>query len=103
MSMHIHHADSADSSSLADRVRQRVEDANARLRQRRTTDAAASEPALRRVYRDMGRAQRAIRRRTGRAPVAAVRTAALAFAEAPSLAALVTVAASLEAVDLLGW
>jgi hypothetical protein len=51
----------------------------------------------------MGRTQRTARRQTGQAPSPVVREAALAFREAPSLSALVLVAASLDEVGLLSW
>lgn len=101
MSSPMQHSEPEHTPSLADRVRQRVASADARLR--RHGAVASEDAALRRVYRDMGLAQRAMRRRTGRAPVPAVRTAAVAFAAAPSMAALVGVAASLEEVNLLAW
>ena len=59
--------------------------------------------ALRQVFREMGVAQRQFRRERGQAPVPAVRDAAAAFREAPSLTALVAVAASLETAGMLGW
>ncbi len=59
--------------------------------------------ALRRVFRDMGRTQRTTRRQTGQAPSPIVREAARAFRRAPSLSALVLVAASLDEAGLLSW
>jgi hypothetical protein len=59
--------------------------------------------ALRRVFREMGRTQRTARRQTGQTPSPVVREAALAFRQAPSLSALVLVAASLDEVGLLAW
>jgi hypothetical protein len=51
----------------------------------------------------MGRTQRSARRQTGQAPSPVVRDAARAFRQAPSLSALVLVAASLDEVGLLSW
>jgi len=51
----------------------------------------------------MGRSQRAARRQTGLPPFPVVREAAVAFRRAPSFAALVGVAASLDEVGLLSW
>lgn len=59
--------------------------------------------ALNHVFRDMGRTQRSARRQKGQAASSAVRQAALAFRENPSLPALVLVAASLDEVGLLFW
>lgn len=59
--------------------------------------------ALRTVFREMGRTQRTARRQTGQAPSPVVREAARAFREAPSLSALVLVAASLDEIGLLSW
>lgn len=102
--------------SLVERVRERVATAASRLDhgarsgQRRSTDMSDQNDtkppevwALRWVFRDMGRTQRAMRRETGQPPFPAVRSAAIAFRRAPSLNALVGVAASLEEVNLLRW
>lgn len=59
--------------------------------------------ALDRVFREMGRNQRATRRETGQPPSPVVREAALAYRRAPSLPALVLVAASLDEAGLLAW
>ena len=101
---------------LIERVRERVDKAAASLGPtgRSERRGAKSAPtlssgvprevrALRRVFRDMGRTQRTARRQTGQAPSPVVREAALAFQEAPSLSALVLVAASLDEVGLLSW
>jgi ABC-type transporter Mla subunit MlaD len=101
---------------LIDRVREHVATAAAALapakRSKRGRLRAARSSlredvqeirALRRVFRDIGRTQRAARRQTGQAPFPAVREAAYAFQDAPSFSALVTVAASLDEVGLLAW
>jgi hypothetical protein len=95
---------------LAERVSERVATAASRLARRersarhRLGGPVSTEAwALRRVFRDMGRTQRAMRRQSGQAPFAVVRTAADAFKREPTLAALVGVAATLEEVGLLGW
>jgi hypothetical protein len=101
---------------LLERVRERVDKAAATLgeggrgerrgsKTARTLGSAAPRQvrALRRVFREMGRTQRSARRQTGQAPSPVVRKAALAFREAPSLPALVLVAASLDEIGLLSW
>ena len=101
---------------LVDRVREHVATAAVsltpvkRTKRGRATAAQSSLRedaqeirALRRVFRDLGRTQRAARRQTGQAPSPAVREAAYAFQDAPSLSALVRVAASLDEVGLLAW
>jgi hypothetical protein len=86
---------------LIERVRERVDQAAAT--QGPTGRRQGDVHALRRVFREMGRSQRTTRRRTGQAPSPVVREAAQAFREAPSLSALVLVAASLDEVGLLTW
>jgi hypothetical protein len=100
---------------LIERVRERVDKAAATLghsgrSERRGKPAltlGSAGPrevrALRRVFREMGRTQRTARRQSGQAPSPVVREAALAFREAPSMSALVLVAASLDEVGLLSW
>lgn len=101
---------------LIERVRERVDKAAASLgaggrHERRGVKSAqtlaSGAPremrALRRVFREMGRTQRTARRETGQAPSPVVREAALAFRQAPSMSALVLVAASLDEVGLLSW
>jgi hypothetical protein len=88
-------------SPISERVRSRVAAASADLEQGGT--APTEDAALRRVFNDMGRAQRALRRTTGQPPVPSVRTAALEFGRAPSLATLTGVAATLDEANLLGW
>ena len=101
---------------LIERVRERVDKATASLGQtgrheRRGVKSAqtlgSGAPremrALRRVFREMGRTQRSARRQTGQAPSPVVREAARAFRQAPSMSALVLVAASLDEVGLLSW
>ena len=100
---------------LIERVRERVDRAAATLGAGRSERRGAKPAptlssgvprevrALRRVFREMGRTQRTARRQTGQAPSPVVREAALAFREAPSLSALVLVAASLDEVGLLSW
>jgi hypothetical protein len=105
---------SSASRPLIERVRERVDRAAATQgstgrRERRGSPAGQASPgqgdvrALRRVFREMGRSQRSTRRRTGQAPSPVVREAAHAFREAPSLSALVLVAASLDEAGLLSW
>jgi hypothetical protein len=106
---------SSSARPLVDRVRERVDKAAASLgdkgRDRRggrgaaTLGSAAPRElrALRRVFREMGRTQRTARRQTGQSPSPVVREAARAFRDAPSMSALVLVAASLDEVGLLSW
>jgi hypothetical protein len=92
-------------------VQEQVDAATSKLtaRNRRQRDAeqdSAADPspevqALHRVFREMGRKQRATRRQAGLPPFPAVRDAALAFRRAPTFAALLGVAGSLEEVGLL--
>jgi hypothetical protein len=104
------------SRSLNDRVQEQVDAATSRLspnkrRRRHVKQPAQLLPgdspqelrALQRVFREMGRSQRAARRQAGLAPSPVVREAAHAFRRAPSFAALVGVAASLDEVGLLAW
>jgi hypothetical protein len=101
---------------LIDRVRERVDRAAATLNDRGRGERRGARAgqtlgsrlpretrALRRVFREMGRTQRTARRQNGQAPSPVVREAALAVREAPSLSALVLVAASLDEVGLLAW
>jgi hypothetical protein len=107
---------SSSTRPLIERVRERVDKAAASLGQggrgerrgSKLTPTLGSAPprevrALRRVFREMGRTQRRARRQSGQAPSPVVREAARAFREAPSLSALVLVAASLDEVGLLSW
>jgi hypothetical protein len=115
-------SESPDTSSspprpLIERVRERVDKAAASLGEggryeRRGVKSAPTTlgsgapremRALRRVFREMGRTQRTARRQTGQAPSPVVREAARAFRQAPSMSALVLVAASLDEVGLLSW
>jgi hypothetical protein len=107
---------SSPARPLIERVRERVDRAAATLGQAGRGERRGSKPvqtlgsaaprevrALRRVFREMGRTQRRARRQTGQSPSPVVRDAARAFREAPSLSALVLVAASLDEVGLLSW
>lgn len=107
---------SSPSRPLIERVRERVDKAAASLGaggrpERRGVKAAQTlssgapreTRALRRVFREMGRTQRTARRQSGQAPSPVVREAARAFRQAPSMSALVLVAASLDEVGLLSW
>lgn len=58
---------------------------------------------LRSVFREMGEAHRRYRTRTGVAGTPALRAAARAFKEAPSLGSLVPVAAHLDELGVLAW
>jgi hypothetical protein len=102
--------------SLADRVEQRVAQATQALertrrarrpsagRLRRSTPAPDVEQAsLRAVFRELGDTHRQYRARTGQAGTPALREAAHAFKRAPTLPALVTVAAFFDELGLLAW
>lgn len=94
---------------LIDRVRDRVEAAGITLANEASGSRAPNpqsrdeKQALRRVFREMGTAQRQSRRESGHPPFPVVRSAAIAFRRAPSLTSLTAVAASLDEVGLLGW
>lgn len=109
-------------SSLADRVAREVALAvhsaerrasAVRPRGRRRASAGAprsperklglEEVALRAVFRRMGHAYRQYRRQTGEPVLPALRSAALAFRQEPSLLSLVPVAGFLEELELLTW
>jgi hypothetical protein len=102
--------------SLSDRVQEQVDAATSKhplakrprrrvnkLAQASAGDSADELRALNRVFREMGRSQRAARLQTGSPPSPIVRDAARAYRRAPSFTALVTVAASLDEVGLLSW
>jgi hypothetical protein len=63
----------------------------------------AQQAALRAVFRELGETHRAYRARTGQGGTPALRAAAHAFKRAPSLPALVTVAAFFDELGLLAW
>lgn len=101
---------SRDPESLATQVRDRVLVTIERLAMhapdapRRAGDAFAPDRealALRRVFREMGLAQRKRRQQLGRAPSAEVRLAAEAFRRDPTLDTLVGVAGALQTAGLL--
>lgn len=117
---------SAQSKSLTDRVLARVNDAasvgdprarNGRAKPRRSTRAstlrdaergqtAAQERearALRRVFVDLGDSYRAYRKRTGEPVSADVHAAADRFRRERNVTALISVAASLDELDILPW
>jgi hypothetical protein len=113
--------------SLTDRVLARVTDAGlavdrrasaSRPKSRRSRtaidrpelDASSQAPeatretqSLRRVFHDLGDSYRRYRRRTGEPVEPAVREAAYKFRQAPSLTSLVSVAASLDELQILTW
>lgn len=100
---------------INDRVHDRVAAAEASLagiaarkRPRRkpvpfATESSREVRAMKLVFQEMGRTQRATRQERGQEPSPAVREAALAFRRSPSMPALVLVAASLDKVGLLAW
>ena len=96
------------SRSLNDRVQEQIDAATSKLSPNKRPRRHAERPALlggngpqelralQRVFREMGRSQRAARRQAGLAPSSVVREAAQAFRRAPSFTTLVGVAASLD-------
>jgi hypothetical protein len=83
---------STPAKTLADRVRERV--AEVGLEERR---------ALRRVYGELRTTYQAHRRKTGVAPLPALREAVHTFKRGPSVDSLVGVAAFLDERSLLTW
>lgn len=123
-------ASSRDGSAkkpLAERVRHRVSAVNRALERRdsaaqpkvkrsgtkKATTASADANgdvssarelrALRSVFHDLGVTHRRYRQRTGETVAPALRSAAMAFRQEPSLTSLVPVAGFLEDLDLLEW
>jgi len=105
-----------EASTLAARVEQRVAEASQALARRhratrpRTRSAAAAAPApglerasLAAVFRELGDTHRRYRHRTGQGGTPALRAAARAFKDAPSLQALVAVATFFDELGLLAW
>jgi len=91
--------------NLSDRVRDRVSAAEAALDRGAGSPARLSREvqALRTVFSDLGDTHRRYRRETG-APVSpALRSAAIAFRQEPSLISLLPVAAFLDELGLLPW
>ena len=117
---------SAKAPSLADRVLARVNDAalvidprsrSTRAKSRRTSRASTIRDsdrtptaeqerqarALRRVFVDLGSSYRAYRKRTGEPVSADVHAAADRFRRERNVTALISVAASLDELDILTW
>lgn len=70
----------------------------------RDADSLGRERAcLRSVFRELGEAHRRYRTQTGLAGTPALRAAARAFKEAPSVGSLVPVAAFLDELGVLAW
>lgn len=68
-----------------------------------STPERRERACLRSVFRELGEAHRRYRTRTGLAGTPALRAAARAFKESPSLGSLVPVAAFLDELGVLGW
>ncbi len=106
-------------SSLPARVERRVLEAGAALRRRHharrprlggrkaasipPTSQAVDRASLGSVFRELGDAHRRYRQSTGNAGTPELRAAARAFKAQPTLPALITVAAFLDELGLLGW
>lgn len=109
---------SSSADTLTDRVRVRVAEAALALgkrtrrspRSKLSPDAKLGAPrqsgetrSLRRVFKELAVTHREYRARTGRRASPALRDAARAFKEAPTLPSLVVVAAFLDEDGLLAW
>jgi hypothetical protein len=109
-------------SSLTERVRTRVAEADrsldrrpgpARRRLKSTKASSTARPApsetdrstrsLRRVFHELGTTHREYRQRTGQRVPPDLREAAHAFKREPSLTSLVTVAGYLDELGILAW
>jgi hypothetical protein len=109
-------------SSLTERVRSRVAEADrsldrrlkaARRRSKSTKAASIARPeasekdrctrSLRRVFHELGTTHREYRQRTGQRVPPDLREAAHAFKREPSLTSLVTVAGYLDELGILAW
>jgi hypothetical protein len=109
-------------SSLTERVRTRVAEADrsldrrpgtARRRSKSAKAASTARPAssetdggtrsLRRVFHELGTTHREYRQRTGQRVPPDLREAAHAFKREPSLTSLVTVAGYLDELGILAW
>jgi hypothetical protein len=93
--------------TLTDRVLARVQEA-AKVADRRTLRRRAQgldreARSLRRVFRDLGDSYRDYRRRTGEPVSPDIRAAAEHFRKEPNVTALVSVAASLDRLEILPW
>jgi hypothetical protein len=96
------------SQVLIDRVLARVHDAAVALdrrprAQRRSRRSDSQARSLRVVFTDMGDTYRAYRRRTGEPVSDEIRAAADRFRKERNVAALVSVAASLNRLEILPW
>jgi hypothetical protein len=104
----------ADLPSLTERVESHVAQTALTVKRSRRSSALGrragrvpapdlQQAALRAVFRELGDTHRAYRARTGQGGTPALRAAAHAFKRAPSLPALVTVAAFFDELGLLAW
>ena len=90
------------SQALTERVLARVKEATQAYDRRAYASRRAKEArALRRVFSDLGISYRAYRQRTGQPVSPVVRDAANRFRKEPNLASLVSVAASLDDLELV--
>ena len=88
--------------SLTERVQTRVTEARLALG-RRHTPRQREARSLRRVFLELGDTHRQYRQRTGLHASPALRDAAHAFKQAPSLSSLTAVAAFLDEDGILEW
>jgi phage host-nuclease inhibitor protein Gam len=91
----------ASRASLKSRRRQRAVASSHAAPQ--SPEAAQEIRSLRRVFRELGDAHREHRLRTGQHGSPALRDAAIAFKQAPSLTSLAVVAGLLDEIGILGW
>jgi hypothetical protein len=88
--------------SLTERVQTRVTEARLALGRRHTARQREAR-SLRRVFLELGDVHRQYRQRTGQHGSPALREAANAFKQAPSLTSLTAVAAFLDEDGILEW
>ena len=100
----VRHAElAADRRSSSRIIRRRQREADRVNQGGRQPEQRREVRALRRVFVDLGDCYRAYRRKTGASVSPEVRTAALRFRRDLDLASLVSVAASLDRIELLSW
>jgi hypothetical protein len=95
--------------SLTERVLSRISDASVtddglpKVDRRRPSPRSPDARAMRRVFVEMGDAYREYRGRTGAAVSPDVKAAAIHFRQEPNVDSLVSVAARLDELRVLGW
>lgn len=93
--------------TLTDRVIARVNEASnladRKTLRRRSSGLDREARSLRHVFRDLGESYRDYRRRTGQPVSPDIRAAAEQFRKDPNVNALVSVAATLDRLEILPW